>query len=45
MTLSPSKRYLAWSEDCDTGIIVVYDLTKLDKPEKEKGDKKRIITT
>lgn len=45
MTISPSKRYLAWSEDCDTGIIVVYDLSKIDKLEKEKNDKKRIIAT
>ncbi|EAR92035.2 WD40 domain protein (macronuclear) [Tetrahymena thermophila SB210] len=37
MTLSPSKRLLAWSEDCDSGIIVVFDLIKLDKLEKAKN--------
>jgi hypothetical protein len=26
--MSPSKRYLSWSEKAETGIIVVYDLIK-----------------
>ena len=25
MAISPSRRYIAWSEECDTGIIVIYD--------------------
>ena len=25
MAISPSKRYIAWSEECDTGIICIYD--------------------
>lgn len=48
MTLSPSKRYLAFSEEADYGIIYVYDLKNV-STDKDRSDwkpkRKKLLTT
>lgn len=31
IAVSPTRRYIAWSEECDAGIIVIYDTVTLKK--------------